>query len=115
MVTNVTSFGRSGLSDWLLQRFSAVVLALYSIFIVGYFLTASDLSYAEWSAFISQTWVRIFTFLSILSIAAHAWIGLWTISTDYIKPTGIRFVFQAVCNLALFTYVVWGVQVLWGA
>ena len=115
MVTNVTNFGRSGLSDWLLQRFSAVVLALYSVFIVGYFLTTSDLSYAQWSEFFAQTWVRVFTFLSILSIAAHAWIGLWTISTDYIKPTGIRFVFQAVCNLALFTYVVWGVQVLWGA
>jgi len=115
MVTNVTNFGRSGLSDWLLQRFSAVVLALYSVFIVGYFLTTSDLDYAQWSGFFEQTWVRVFTFLTILSIAAHAWIGLWTISTDYLKATGIRFVFQAVCNLALFTYVVWGVQVLWGA
>lgn len=115
MVTNVTNFSRSGLSDWLLQRFSAVVLALYSVFIVGYFLTSFDGSYAQWSALFEQTWVRVFTFLSILSIAAHAWIGLWTISTDYIKPTGTRFVFQLVCNLALFTYVVWGVQVLWGA
>lgn len=114
MVTNVTNFSRNGLSDWLLQRFSAVVLGLYSVFIVGYMVISFDGSYEQWSAFFESTFVRVFTFLSILSIAAHAWIGLWTISTDYIKPTAIRFVFQTVCNLALFTYVVWGVQVLWG-
>lgn len=34
MVTTVTSYGRSGLSDWLVQRVSAVILAVYSIFMV---------------------------------------------------------------------------------
>ena len=36
MVTTVTSFGRSGLSDWLVQRVSAIILGAYSIFIVVY-------------------------------------------------------------------------------
>ncbi|MGB0744865.1 MAG: succinate dehydrogenase, hydrophobic membrane anchor protein, partial [Opitutales bacterium] len=29
MVTAVTSFARSGLADWLVQRISAVILAAY--------------------------------------------------------------------------------------
>ncbi|MHC9036599.1 succinate dehydrogenase, hydrophobic membrane anchor protein, partial [Cobetia marina] len=38
MVNNITNFSRSGLSDWVLQRVSAVVLAAYSVFMVGYLL-----------------------------------------------------------------------------
>ena len=38
MVTNVTSLGRSGLSDWLIARVSAYVMTAYLIFIVGYLM-----------------------------------------------------------------------------
>ncbi|MEC9481847.1 MAG: succinate dehydrogenase, hydrophobic membrane anchor protein, partial [Halomonas sp.] len=60
-------------------------------------------------------WMRIFSLLAFLSLAAHAWIGLWTVVTDYIKPVGIRFTAQVVIILAIFVFLVWGVQVLWGA
>ena len=33
MITNVTSYGRSGLSDWLLQRTTAIVMAAYVVFV----------------------------------------------------------------------------------
>ena len=33
MVTTVTSMGRSGLYDWLMQRVSAVILLAYFLFI----------------------------------------------------------------------------------
>ena len=36
MVTNVTNFSRSGLYDWMAQRVSAVVLAAYFLFLIGY-------------------------------------------------------------------------------
>ncbi|WP_136253904.1 succinate dehydrogenase, hydrophobic membrane anchor protein [Onishia niordana] len=115
MVTNITNFGRSGLSDWLIQRASAVILALYTLFIVGYLLLHPNLDYATWSGLFGATWMRIFSLLAFVSMAAHAWIGLWTVTTDYIKPTGIRISAQAVIILAIFVFLVWGVQVLWGA
>jgi succinate dehydrogenase / fumarate reductase membrane anchor subunit len=114
MVASVTSFGRSGLYDWMIQRVTAVVLAAYTVFILGYLVLNPDLTYAQWSELFSQTCVRIFSLLALLSLGAHAWIGLWTVSTDYLKGTGIRFVFQAGCGLIMFIYVVWGVQILWG-
>ena len=49
MVTNITSFGRSGLSDWLMQRVSAVILALYTVFVVAYLLFNPNLDYYTWS------------------------------------------------------------------
>lgn len=115
MVTNITNFGRSGLSDWLMQRVSAVIMLAYTLFILGFFLTNPNLEFATWEALFEGTAMRVFSLLALLSIAAHAWIGLWTVATDYIKPTGVRVVYYLVVALALFAYVVWGVQVLWGA
>ena len=114
MVTNVTNLGRSGLYDWMIQRVTAVVLAFYSVFILGFLILNPDLNYAQWSEFFNSTSVRIFSLLALLSLGAHAWVGLWTISTDYLKAMVLRFLFQAVCGLVMFIYVVWGIQILWG-
>jgi len=114
MVTAVTSFGRSGLYDWLLQRISAVVLAAYSVFMVGYLLVNPQLDFAQWDALFGMTSMRIFSLMALLSLGAHCWIGLWSVSTDYIKPFGFRFIFQMVIGVLMFIYTVWGVQLLWG-
>lgn len=115
MVTNITNLGRSGLSDWLIQRFSAIILALYTLFIVLYLLFNPGLDYAAWSGLFDQTWMRIFSLLAFVSIAAHAWVGLWTVTTDYLKATGARLAAQSVIILACFVFLVWGIQILWGA
>ncbi len=120
MVTAVTNLGRSGLSDWLVQRVTAVILLLYSVFIAWYLLANPDLDYMQWKALFAGTAMRIFSAAALLSTVAHAWIGLWSISTDYMtermmgdKGNVIRWVVQLGGALLLFTYLVWGVQVLW--
>ncbi|WP_166263688.1 succinate dehydrogenase, hydrophobic membrane anchor protein [Marinobacter caseinilyticus] len=113
MVNSVTNFGRSGVQDWIVQRVSAYVLALYTLFLLG-FLVVTDVSFESWSALFSHTWFRIFSLMALLSIGAHAWIGLWTVTTDYIKAAMPRFLVQAACGLTMFVYVVWGIQILWG-
>lgn len=114
MVNSVTSFGRSGVYDWLMQRVTAVVLAVYTLFLVGYVLATPDLDHAQWAGLFEQTWMRIFSLLALISLGIHAWVGLWTITTDYIKSTAPRFLVQALCGLVMFVYLVWGVQILWG-
>lgn len=121
MVTAVTSFGRSGLSDWLVQRVTAIILLAYTLFIAGFVFFGPALDYMAWKSLFAATWMRIFSLAALLSIAAHAWIGLWSVSTDYFTerlmgPKGnvIRLVFQAVVAIVLFSYVVWGIQILWG-
>lgn len=121
MVTNVTNFSRSGLFDWMAQRVSAVVLAAYFLFLLGYLLANPGMSYADWHGLFSNTAMRIFSLLALVGLTAHAWVGMWTISTDYLTPmamgkaaTAVRFLFQAVCGMAMFAFFVWGVQILWG-
>jgi succinate dehydrogenase / fumarate reductase membrane anchor subunit len=121
MVTNVTNFSRSGLYDWMAQRVSAVVLAAYFLFLIGYLVVNPDLQYTQWHALFSANWMRIFSLLALVALSVHAWVGMWTISTDYLtnmaigkSATVVRFLFQAVCGIAMFTFFVWGVQILWG-
>ena len=120
MVTNITSLGRNGVYDWLLQRISAVVLLAYFVFLVVYVATNTDLSFSQWQNLFSHTWMRVFSLTALLSLCAHAWIGMWTISTDYFTSamlgsaaTVIRLGFQLVCLLILISYFVWCVQILW--
>ena len=114
MVTSVTNLGRSGVFDWLMQRVSAVVLALYTLFLAGYLLASPDLGYSQWAGLFGQLWMRIFSLLALISLGVHAWVGLWTITTDYIKPAMVRFLAQALAGLIMFVYLVWGIEILWG-
>jgi succinate dehydrogenase / fumarate reductase, membrane anchor subunit len=121
MVTSVTSFGRSGLSDWLIQRVTAVVMAAYSVFIVGYLALNPGLDYSQWAALHQCTPMKLFSFAAIISIAAHAWIGLWAVLTDYVtvrllgsKATALRLLLQLGMIIVTLAYVVWAIDILWG-
>tara|TARA_R110002049_G_scaffold185213_4_gene353453 strand:- start:325 stop:687 length:363 start_codon:yes stop_codon:yes gene_type:complete len=119
MVTAVTSMGRSGLYDWLMQRATAVILLAYFLYIA--LVVFSGVDYAAWSDLFSQTWMRVFSLLALISLGVHAWVGLWSVFTDYFTErmmgsagNVIRLVAQFVSGLVMFTYLVWGVQILWG-
>ena len=113
MVTSVTNLTRNGVSDWLIQRVSAVILAVYFIILLGFFCINDAVSYAQWLSFIKSPFMAISSVLAVFALAAHAWIGLWTISTDYIKNTGIRLGFQWFCNAILLISLVWVIQIFW--
>jgi len=120
MVKSVTSFGRSGLYDWLFQRISAIVLLAFTLCVVSWLLLNPDMDYQGWRAYMTSLPMRIFALLALLSIIVHAWIGLWMVSTDYLttrllgaKATLLRIGFQAAYSLVLFVYFVWGIEILW--
>lgn len=119
MVTAVTSMGRSGLYDWLMQRVSAVILLTYFVLLLINVLAAP--SFAEWSALFDATWMKVFSLMALLSLGMHAWVGLWAVLTDYVtvrmmgaKANILRGILQVLCGITLFTYMVWGIQILWG-
>ncbi len=122
MVTAVTSFGRSGLYDWLMQRVTGVILLCYFGFIGWVLLTNPNISYSEWRATFEPTWVRVFSVAALLSLVVHAWIGLWCVLTDYVTPRMLgdkanllRGLATVACAITLFTYLVWGIQIIWGS
>jgi len=103
----------TGLKTWIIQRVSAVILAVYLVFIFGIIFIYSPLQYVSWKALFQYNSVKIFTALALLSLIAHAWIGLWTVTTDYLKPLALRFLTQLCILFALFSYVFWGFCIIW--
>ncbi len=114
MVAGVLSLTRNGLRDWILQRISAVVLAVYAIYLIGFLLMHPYLHYLQWLALFHHTWFRIFSLLTLVSIVMHAWIGIWTVFTDYVHPYWLRGILQTLLVLSLLALLFWGIEILWG-
>lgn len=112
-VSTVTNLTRSGIADWLVQRVSAVILAAYLVFITVFLLTHSPVDYATWKDLFSHLPMRLFSLLALLALLGHAWVGLWTIFTDYIKCTVLRGTIQILIILGLIAALAWGIQTLW--
>ena len=114
MVKSVTSLTRSGLRDWLIQRVSAILIAAYVVFLVGFILFHPALNYACWSALFHNNVMRIATLFVLIAILLHTYIGMWTIFTDYLKNTMVRLIAQIIVFMCLLAFVSWGVMILWG-
>lgn len=114
MVNRVVVGAHYGLSDWLAQRISAVVIVIYSVALAGYLAMQDHVDYDVWIGLYSSQWMRTFTLLFLLALFYHAWIGVRDIVMDYIKPASIRLVIHVLVILALVVYTIWSVQILWG-
>lgn len=113
-LTNVTSLSGNGLRDWLIQRATSVILAAYIIFLLGFILSHTPLDYVTWQGLFTHFSMRLFSSLFLLSLFWHAWIGLWTIVTDYIKSVSLRLIIQLVIIIILFLYFIWCLVIFWG-
>ena len=79
MVTNVTSFSRSGLADFVIQRVTAVILALYTLCVVGFFLTAPELTHASLTAYFGGSLMKAFSTMAVLATVSYTHLTLPTI------------------------------------
>lgn len=114
MVPNVTSLTGNGLKDWLIQRVSAIYLFCYLLFLSGYLLLNSPLDFYKWHDLFYLLSMQIATILALFFLILHAWVGLWTVTTDYIKPTAIRLPVQILIVTFLGGLFIWGLMIVWG-
>ncbi len=102
-----------GLRDWLAQRITATLMALYTIVLLAQVIFGGPLGYDRWAAIFSAQWMKTLTFVVIVSLLYHAWVGVRDIWMDYIKPVGIRLALQVFSIVWLVGCAGWAIQVLW--
>lgn len=105
----------SGLLDWVVQRISAVVLAIY-LFVGIWALATSQadyVTYSMWSAWFQPVWMKIATLITIAALCVHAWVGMWCVATDYLHGA-LRCLFLGATLVSLLGCLGWGVVILWG-
>jgi succinate dehydrogenase / fumarate reductase, membrane anchor subunit len=103
-----------GTFDWLAQRVTAVVMAVYTIFFLIVLVRLIPLDYERWSALWRLPVMRYATLFFVVSMLYHAWVGVRNIFMDYAQHVGVRLVLDVVAILALIGYGMWSVQILWG-
>lgn len=114
MVANVTSLTGNGLKDWLIQRVTAVYFAVYSLFLLIYLGMHPQLGYEHWHTLFHCVWFQILSMLALVSLSLHAWVGIWTVTTDYMKCTLLRLSVQLLVALWLSCQFIWGLMIVWG-
>ena len=103
-----------GLRDWLAQRVTAVLMALFTLVVLAQVLfSKGPVGYEKWAGIFSSQWMKFLTFAVIIALLYHVWVGVRDIWMDYIKPVGVRLALQVFSIVWLVGCAGWAVQVLW--
>ncbi len=115
MLTKIFSLANHCLRDWLLQRVTATIMAIYSLIWVAILILLPIKNYSSWKSLFENHIFRYLTLLFLFSMVYHAWLGVRDISMDYIPSVKIRKIFQILLVFFLVLYVVWGFIIFWSA
>ena len=107
-----------GTMDYIAQRLTAIILAVYTLVLLIGILTMSGFTYQGWKGLFTFTVFmvpvgQILASLAMISLAWHAWIGIRDIWMDYIKPVGLRLFLMVLTVLWLVGSVVYFINTLW--
>ena len=91
----------------------AALMALFTLVLIAQVLFGAKLGYPRWSQIFSSQWMKVLTFIVIVSLAWHAWVGMRDVWMDYVKPVGVRLGLQVFTLAWLVGCCGWAVQVLW--
>ena len=115
MVNRLVVGAHYGLRDWIIQRASAVVMAVYAVIVGVWVLVDPPVNYGAWKSMFAGGWMRVATLLFFLALLLHAWVGVRDVVMDYVKPVWLRLTLYVLVILTLLAYAGWSVQILWRA
>ena len=103
-----------GLRDWLSQRVTAVLMALFTLALLAQVIfSKGPIGYDKWAGIFSSQFMKALTFSVFVALAIHVWVGVRDIWMDYVKAVGLRLVLQVFTLVWLVSCLGWAIQVLW--
>ena len=102
-----------GLRDWMAQRITSLLMAIFTVVVVAQVLFGGPLDYYRWAAIFSAQWMKVLTFVVIVSLLVHVWVGMRDIWMDYVKPVVLRLALDVATIVWLVGCAGWAIQVLW--
>lgn len=103
-----------GLKDWLAQRVTAVLMVIYLVMLACAIYFAAPQDFSDWKTLFSHQWFRIATFVFLICLLWHAWVGMRNVLMDYMYAIQLRLLAQITVIVALVGYLVWTADILWG-
>jgi succinate dehydrogenase / fumarate reductase membrane anchor subunit len=102
-----------GMRDWLSQRVTACLMALFTVALLLQLILGGPLGYDRWAGIFAAQWMKLLTFVVLVSLGWHAWVGIRDVLMDYVKPVGVRLSLQVGTIVWLIGCTGWAIQVLW--
>lgn len=103
-----------GFRDWLSQRATASLMALFTLIVlVQALFSRGPLSYDAWAGIFAPQWMKVLTFVVIVALLIHAWVGMRDVWMDYVKPVAVRLCLQILSIAWLIGCAGWAIQVIW--
>ena len=102
-----------GLRDWLSQRITAALMALFTLALIVQVLLPGEMGYDKWAGIFAHQWMKLLTFVVIVSLLVHVWVGVRDVLMDYVKAVGTRLALQVATLVWLVGCAGWAIQVLW--
>ena len=108
-----------GTIDFIMQRVTAVIMIIYTLFLIVGVLLTPELNYEGWRNLFACKLFGVFpagqllVTLFFISLAWHAWIGVRDIWMDYIRAAGLRLALQALTALWLVGSIIYFAQIIW--
>lgn len=101
------SFQAQGMRAWLLQRLTAIYIAIYSLSLIVWVASEFPVDYDNWYAVFSHPVILVLTVIFYLSLFIHAWVGVRDILVDYAKPSSVRFILLTALAFFLVAMTTW--------
>jgi len=104
-----------GLRDWLAQRVTGVLMALFTVIVLAQLLlTKGPVGYDLWAGIFAAQWMKVLTFSVIIALIYHVWVGMRDVLMDYITAAvWLRLALQIFTIVWLVGCAGWAIQVLW--
>ncbi len=104
-----------GLRDWLAQRVTAALMALFTLVVLAQLLVnKGPIGYDKWAGIFASQWMKVLTFTVIIALIYHIWVGMRDIWMDYVTSSvALRLVLQVFSMVWLVGCAGWAIQVLW--
>ena len=104
-----------GLRDWLAQRVTAGLMALFTVIVLAQILISKGpMGYDKWAGIFSSQWMKVLTFSVIVALMYHVWVGMRDIWMDYVTSSvALRLCLQIFSIVWLVGCAGWAIQVLW--
>jgi len=104
--------GLQGLRPWIMQRISAVYIALSLIYFALCLLLADSFSASGWVTWVAIPYNNIALGLFLVAVLWHAWIGVRDVVLDYLPNVMARILALSLVGLVLLGSALWGLKAL---
>ena len=102
-----------GMRDWIFQRISAAFMIVYTFIFIAAACYFGIGSFEAWHGLFAMGPMKFLTFIFLVCVMYHAWVGMRDIFIDYVQPMWIKLPLLSVTVLVLVGYMGWAAEILW--